>query len=237
MSSATTDLTEGRQQTGGQAGLGYIPTDEERKVFQECNHESFWYRSVPLSAISIVVTQALVSKGVLSASPRFGSIPKLAFAGFCGYLFGKMTYMKECQEKFKRLSNSPLGESLRQRQGLPPPNFKGAQSEMSDPDTLSFDPMFQPAGTPGQRGYNTEPVMQMGRSDDYSAPASVESRVDDDEPRRKAILYEDLRMKNRENYEVTLTHKSETLLKPSPEKEPTRPKKEMKNAYGDTWEE
>ena len=33
-------------------------------------------------------------------------------------------------------------------------------------------------------------------------------------------------MKNRENYEVTLTHKSETLLKPSPEKEPTRSKKE-----------
>lgn len=73
--------------------------------------------------------------------------------------------------------------------------------------------------------------------------ASVESRFDEDEPRRKAILYEDLRMKNRENYEVTLTHKSETLLKPSPEKGPTRPKKEselllqgcVQNLWG--WEQ
>lgn len=57
-----------------------------------------------------------------------------------------------------------------------------------------------------------------------SPPPSVE----DEEPRRKAILYEDLRLKNRENYEVTLTQKAETLLKTSPEKEPGRPKKDGK---------
>lgn len=39
-------------------------------------------------------------------------------AGFCGYLAGKMSYMKTCQEKFRRLENSPLGEALRQRTGL-----------------------------------------------------------------------------------------------------------------------
>lgn len=33
---------------------------------------------------------------------------------------GKMSYMKTCQEKFKRLDNSPLGEALRQRTGLSP---------------------------------------------------------------------------------------------------------------------
>lgn len=31
------------------------------------------------------------------------------------------------------------------------------------------------------------------------------------------VLYEDLRVKNRENYEVMLTQKAETLLKPSAE--------------------
>lgn len=50
--------------------------------------------------------------------------------------------------------------------------------------------------------------------------------MEEEEPRRKAILYEDLRLKNRENYEVTLTQKAETLLKASPDKEPARPKKE-----------
>lgn len=41
-------------------------------------------------------------------------------AGFCGYLAGKLSYMKTCQEKFKRLENSPLGEIIRQKSGLPP---------------------------------------------------------------------------------------------------------------------
>lgn len=27
-----------------QVGIEYIPTEEERRVFRECNQESFWYR-------------------------------------------------------------------------------------------------------------------------------------------------------------------------------------------------
>ncbi|XP_035515540.1 OCIA domain-containing protein 1-like [Morone saxatilis] len=240
MSSTTTGFTEDRQQTAARplVGTEYIPTEEEKRVFGECNTESFWYRSVPFSVAGMAVTQALVSRGTLSASPRFGSLPKVIFAGFCGYLVGKMSYMKTCQEKFKRLENSPLGDALRQRTGMPPQISKGAQSEMSDPDTQSFDTMFQSAEAPHQRTYSSESPVQMGKSNDFGAPdTTVESYVDDEEPRRKAILYEDLRLKNRENYEVTLTQKAETMLKASPEKEPNRSKKETKNAYGDTWDE
>lgn len=43
----------------------------------------------------------------------------ISVAGFFGYMAGKLSYMKTCQEKFKRLENSPLGEALRQRAGLP----------------------------------------------------------------------------------------------------------------------
>lgn len=243
MSSTTTGFTEERQHRGAQApvGIEYIPTEEEKRVFKDCNHESFWYRSVPFSLVSVAITQALVAKGILSASPRFGSLPKVVFAGFSGYLAGKMSYMKTCQEKFMRLENSPLGEALRQRTGGTPQLSKGPQSELSDPDTPSFDTMFQPAESPGQMptntrdygyGYNAESPMPMGRADDFSSP------VEEEEPRRKSILYEDLRLKNRENYEVTLTQKAETLLKTSPEKEPGRPKKDVKkNIYGDAWEE
>lgn len=235
MSSSSTGFEEARQPRGAQApvGMEYIPTEEERRVFKECNQESFWYRSVPFSVVSIAITQALVAKGTLSSSPRFGSLPKVVFAGFCGYLAGKMSYMKTCQEKFKKLENSPLGEALRQRTGLPPQSSNGAQSELSDPNTQSFQTMFQPAEPPSERGYNTEPRMQMGRADDFSAP--VESYGDEEEPRKKATLYEDLRLKNRENYEVTLTQKAETLLKPSAEE--SKRKTESKNIYGDTWEE
>jgi len=40
---------------------------------------------------------------------------------------------------------------------------------------------------------------------------------DEDVPKKKPVLYEELRSKNRENYEVTLTQKAETLLKPQRE--------------------
>uniref|UniRef100_A0A8C1SH76 OCIA domain-containing protein 1 n=1 Tax=Cyprinus carpio TaxID=7962 RepID=A0A8C1SH76_CYPCA len=114
---------------------------EERRVFRECNQESFWYRSLPISVISMGFTQLLISRGALMASGRFGSLPKAT-----------------CQEKFRSLENSPLGEALRQRQ--------------------------QP------------------------------TYIEEDE-QKKHMLYEELRRKNRENYEVT-TPKPETLLKPSP---------------------
>ncbi|XP_054460775.1 OCIA domain-containing protein 1-like isoform X2 [Anoplopoma fimbria] len=242
MSSSATGFTEERQHVGAQAPVGveYVPTEEEKRVFKECNNESFWYRSVPFSMVGVAITQALVAKGVLSASPRFGSLPKVAFAGFCGYLAGKMSYMKTCQEKFKSLENSPLGDALRQRTGLPPQAPKGPQSEMSDPDNPTFDTMFQHAEapkelTPNTRdngyGFNAESPVSMGKADDFAA-------LEDEEPRKRAIHYEDLRLKNRENYEVTLTQKAETLLKTSPEKEPGRPRKDVKkNVYGDSWEE
>lgn len=247
MSSTTTSFTEEQQRTTAQTPLNmdYIPTEEERMVLKECNKESFLYRSLPFSVISMAVTQALVARGALSASPRFGSLPKVAFAGFCGYLAGKLSYMKTCQEKFKRLDNSPLGEILRQRTGMPSQYSKGQQSELSDPDTQSFATMFQPAEAPINMsphnkdhgyGYHPEPPAQMGRAGDFNAPA--QSYVEEGEPRKKPILYEDLRLKNRENYEVTLTQKADTLLRPPTEREPERPKKEVKkNIYGDTWEE
>lgn len=54
--------------------------------------------------------------------------------------------------------------------------------------------------------------------------------MEGEEPRKKGILYEDLRLKNRENYEVTLTQKAEFMLKTSQDKEPRRPKKESELA-------
>ncbi|XP_077575982.1 OCIA domain-containing protein 1 [Stigmatopora nigra] len=244
MSPTTADFNEEPQRQGAQlspVGLDYIPTEEEKRVFRECNKESFWYRSVPFSVLSMAITQALVARGSLSASPRFGSLPKLAFAGFCGYIGGKMSYMKTCQEKFKRLDNSPLGQGLRQRTGLSLEPLQGAQSEMSDPNTPSYDGMFQPAEMPAsanarEYGFNPKPPVGRQRSDDFDA--QVQFYEKGDEPKRKSILYEDLRVKNRENYEVTLTQKADSLLKTAPEREPVRStKSEKKNIYGDAWDE
>uniref|UniRef100_A0A3B3ZV87 OCIA domain-containing protein 1 n=1 Tax=Periophthalmus magnuspinnatus TaxID=409849 RepID=A0A3B3ZV87_9GOBI len=226
--------TDERQRRGGAVGMDYIPTDEERKVFRECNQESFWYRSVPFSVVSMAITQALVARGSLSSSPRFGSLPKVVFAGFCGYLAGKMSYMKTCQEKFKRLENSPLGEALRQRSGLTSQYSKGPQSETgdADPSMTSSDAIFQ------SDSQSQIPAQNRDYGYGYMFQVKSTTYLDEEEPKRKPILYEDLRLKNRENYEVTLTQKAETLMKPAPQRDSERPKKEAKkNIYGDTWEE
>uniref|UniRef100_A0A3B5QTV2 OCIA domain-containing protein 1 n=1 Tax=Xiphophorus maculatus TaxID=8083 RepID=A0A3B5QTV2_XIPMA len=105
-------------------GVDYIPTEEEKRVLKECNRESFLYRSVPFSVVSIAFTQALVARGNLHPTVKSHSYPlrmlHLPVAGFCGYMAGKLSYMKTCQEKLKKLENSPLGEILRQRAGMPP---------------------------------------------------------------------------------------------------------------------
>jgi len=251
--SSTGHSEEPQRGTQGPMGAAYVPNEEEKRVFKECNEESFMYRSVPFSVVSMAVTQALIARGTLAASPRFGSLPKVAFASLCGYLAGKLSYMKVCQEKFRRLENSPLGEALRQRSALPLQRpVQGDQSlhsELSDPNAPSFEPMFQPPESSSQTShqrrdyeYSDETPPQQGRADDINPP--VQSYMDDEEPRKKVILYEDLRTKNRENYEVTLTQKAETLLnKSTPEREPYQPerfqpeKKVKKNAYGDAWDE
>ncbi|XP_008315297.1 OCIA domain-containing protein 1 [Cynoglossus semilaevis] len=245
MASNTSTYSDQQQQQlpGTQIPVDYVPNEEEKRVFRECSHESFWYRSVPFSVISMAITQALVTRGSVSVSPRFGPLPKLAFAGMFGYFAGKISYMKTCHEKFKSLENSPLGEALRKRAGSAQQYSQGHESEMSHPDKQSFDPMFQ-ATSPSQipsysrdfdQGYNPDPSTQMSR-DGISGQAK--SYLEEEEPQRKSILYENLRVKNRENYEVTLTQKAEATLKPSPEKERDRTKKEVKkNIYGDTWEE
>ncbi|XP_076026385.1 OCIA domain-containing protein 1-like [Genypterus blacodes] len=240
MTSDTADFPEKRQRRAQvPVDANYIPTDEERAVFAECSRESLWFRSVPFSMAAVGVTQALITKGILTRSPRFGSIPKLGFAGFCGFLAGQMSYVKTCREKFNRLENSPIAETFRMRKGLPPQTSQGSPSELSNQNTQS-ESMFQPAdhAQTSDYDYNAEQSMQMGRADDFSPPSSAQSYVEEEEPRKKAILYEDLRLKNRENYEVTLTQKAESGIKLSPEREPQRPKKEAKkNIYGDAWEE
>uniref|UniRef100_A0A8C1YI72 OCIA domain-containing protein 1 n=1 Tax=Cyprinus carpio TaxID=7962 RepID=A0A8C1YI72_CYPCA len=136
----------------GQRSGSHRNTEEERRVFRECNQESFWYRSLPISVISMALKNLLNSSvtmfvsGALMASGRFGSLPKAT-----------------CQEKFRSLENSPLGEALRQRQRHQPP----------------------------------------------------------EDEQKKHMLYEELRRKNRENYEVT-TPKPETLLKPSAKTNPAK---------------
>ncbi|XP_016149776.1 OCIA domain-containing protein 1-like isoform X1 [Sinocyclocheilus grahami] len=247
---------------GSFSNASYIPNEEERRVFRECNSESFWYRSLPFSAIATAATQVMVSRGIFTPSPRFGSLPKVAFAGMFGYITGKMSYMRVCEEKFRKLENSPLGEALRQgrlhhmpselnQSDFEDPNPSESQQSVSEsafqpstevssmPESDSSYTSDYPYSSPSQ-SYDPTPFSS-GFSD--SGPVNIRDDIspqaplypDEDVPKKKQVLYEELRSKNRENYEVTLTQKAETLMRP--QTVAPVPKKEVKkNKYGDSWE-
>ncbi|XP_065110541.1 OCIA domain-containing protein 1 isoform X1 [Paramisgurnus dabryanus] len=211
----------------GPMGVDYIPTEEERRVFRECNEESFWYRSLPISVISMGLTQFLISRGALTASGRFGSLPKVAFAGFCGYIGGKISYLKTCKEKFKSLENSPLGEALKRREQRRPPMLTHEHTELNDADKTGFRPTSQ---LDDQRTQS----FSYARDFKYDDPMTSASQSDTS-IQNKPVLYEDLRSKDKENYDITVTQKSDIQLNHTPDV--TSAKKGKKNIYGDTWEE
>ncbi|XP_060720676.1 OCIA domain-containing protein 1-like isoform X1 [Tachysurus vachellii] len=213
-------------------GAEYTPTDEERKVFKQCDTESFWYRSVPFSASTMALTHMLITHGKLTSSPRFGSLPKVLFAGMCGYFAGKLSYVKTCQNKFYNLENSPIGEALRQRhRHQRPPQLAGPQSELREDDKPQFE-VFQSESvseapySPPDYSHTTPSAQQH----DLHIHA-LRDEEDEQEVKSKPIFYEELRNKNRENYDITRTQKIDRdVLKKEGESL-------KKNKYGDMWEE
>uniref|UniRef100_A0A672LT05 OCIA domain-containing protein 1 n=1 Tax=Sinocyclocheilus grahami TaxID=75366 RepID=A0A672LT05_SINGR len=215
--------TMSRQSPADSERIDYIPTEEERRVFRECNQESFWYRSFPISVISMGFTQFLISRGGFIF--HYFSLPKTVYypAGVFGYLGGKMSYMKTCQEKFKSLESS----ALRQRQRHQPPH-----PELSDPNKADSEPAFQLDDQRNQSfSYSSDfTYMSSATHSDTQITGRLKClhlfALKTEDVQKKHILYEELRSKNREHYEVT-TPKPETLLKPS------RPKLKNPNVHGE----
>nr|XP_028704271.1 OCIA domain-containing protein 1 isoform X4 [Macaca mulatta] len=190
----------------------------------------------------MLITQGLISKGILSSHPKYGSIPKLIFACIMGYFAGKLSYVKTCQEKFKNLENSPLGEALRSGQGRrssPPGHYYQKSKYDSNVSGQSF--VTSSAADNIEMLPHYEPI-PFSSSMNESAPTGITDHIVqgpdpnlEESPKRKNITYEELRNKNRESYEVSLTQKTDPSVRPMHERVP---KKEVKvNKYGDTWDE
>lgn len=182
--------------TGAQAERrpGPMPalTDEERQVMRECERDSFYQRALPLAAGCMVGTQGLVSSGYWNAHPRFGAIPKMIITGGIGYFIGKILYLPKCQQKIlEKLPDSNLANAIRKSKGIPQPNssFHGAED-----------------------GAEESSKAESKLSDNYSALEGLDDRnrpsmdrevkVESEENKeKKVITYDDLRRKNRQEYE------------------------------------
>ncbi|XP_026500643.1 OCIA domain-containing protein 1-like [Vanessa tameamea] len=93
----------------------YEFTQEEIKALEECDKESFYQRCLPFSSVFAAITYAGVKNGILRRNPHFGAAPKVMFAAFIGYSFGRLSYISECDLKLRHLpADSNLGKIMRQ---------------------------------------------------------------------------------------------------------------------------
>ncbi|XP_041861131.1 OCIA domain-containing protein 2 [Melanotaenia boesemani] len=81
----------------------HVHREDVKRVWKECQEESFWYRALPLSLGSMAATGGLIYNGIWKSSKRFGPFPKLAVAGILGFAVGKASYVGTCRSKFQEL--------------------------------------------------------------------------------------------------------------------------------------
>ncbi|CAF2553227.1 unnamed protein product [Rotaria sp. Silwood2] len=158
-------------------GTQFRLTKEESALMDECRKTSFWYRSVPLMAVTTaVMTYRRLNNPVI---PKFYGF-KLTGAIFGAYLLGKVSYVPECRKMIlERLPNSNLAHSFDSKP------YDMISDMAQPPEIVSKSATTNIFGT-----YNTE---EENQQDDIMSPSDA---TDKNTPRRY-VTYDELRQKNR----------------------------------------
>ncbi|XP_050055767.1 OCIA domain-containing protein 1 [Aphis gossypii] len=197
-----------QQQKPSPDSLFYQFSPEETRVMKECNTESFFQRSLPLSLITGAVSYAAVNAGYLKRSLKWGPWPKVAFGSLFGYLIGKYSYQTKCAEKLMQLPNSELGRVLRERSGKASGElFQGSASLTNvtpgnDTPTLMTDYKAN-IDIDVHKPMNSLDTDYRPNYDGLSLRKENESSLSNVTP----TSYEDLRIRNRQEYDRTQPNK------------------------------
>lgn len=105
----------------------YQPSDEEQRVLERCQSESFWWRCVPLMVVFVALVEVQVRRGAWWPHPRRGTLYKNLLALAAGYIIGKMSYSRQCNRYICRLKDSQLAEIVREGGGC-----KGVEGRVGD---------------------------------------------------------------------------------------------------------
>lgn len=85
-------------------------TRDETRILEECDRESLIYRSLPLSILSVYVTQYAMTKNLISIKAKWF---KLGLGLFTGYLIGKISYASACRKKIlSQIPDSSLAQLI-----------------------------------------------------------------------------------------------------------------------------
>jgi len=119
------------------------------EILNECQNESLTQRCAPMAAIAAGLTHFAVKSGRLNPHPRFGSLLKVTGGALVGFVFGKISYMPICREKFRADPHSAVGQKIREKEG----GFV-AEPPVAAPDS-AYAPRIAPedAGAPPAPSY------------------------------------------------------------------------------------
>ncbi|CAG0924759.1 unnamed protein product [Notodromas monacha] len=220
-------------------------SQDELRVLQRCNVESFWYRSFPFAIGLSVLAHLGIQKGYWQGSPRFGSTPKVLLATLVGYIAGKFSYRDKCAEMIMELPNSRLAETLRRNQqnaGRPPiPNEELSVPVYSEPTSEQIASRRARDGSVRDLDDYRKPDLDLSSFQERPPEASMMKEEENQSKDVQGLSYDELRRRNRSEFE---TKKYEQMkrdvtgpLASSAAPDPEKPKKgRTTNAYGDEWE-
>nr|CAD7431004.1 unnamed protein product [Timema monikensis] len=226
----------------------YKYTTEELRVLRQCNKESFYQRSLPFAAVLGIGAYLGVQAGYFKGHKKYGPTWKVMGGAAIGYFLGKLSYQSKCAEKLMHLPNSPIGELLRRRK-------RGGQQETLEPGFSTGAALPSISGAETYSDIGPQHDLDSGRPymaglDDSGRPTAdtiLLAEEDLPSPQSHSTTYEELRRKNREEYEqkktkqfrgVTGQEDLPTVIRPrsqGTDAAPT-PGGREKNQYGDVWD-
>jgi hypothetical protein len=190
--------------------MGFQFSPEELAALRECDMEALVQRSFPIGTAFGVGTWMAAERGFISKTGRFGAGAKIFSAVIIGYFVGKLSYQSKCAEKIMRLPNSQLAEALRRRKkgeffenfsregGLSLAPFSSSTDVYTDENLKSSQPQ-------NSLDLDLDRPANFGLDDTYRPSIDSPERNFNDnlplEPPKSSVTYEELRRKNREDYE------------------------------------
>ncbi|XP_055320092.1 OCIA domain-containing protein 1 [Sitodiplosis mosellana] len=188
--------------------LNYRFSAEELRVIAECERESFYSRSLPFSIGLGTAAFLGVKNGYLKPNMRFGPWPKVIALGFFGYIAGRISYMKKCQEKMMAIPNSRFAEMLRRRKGgsnwdLGPQDAGVATALSLAPFQSATDSYSDEYGQPNSLNLDTSRPNYSGLDDLYHPTMEGKNDLNEElaiPTRKNTVTYDELRQKNRDEY-------------------------------------
>ncbi|KAG8201589.1 hypothetical protein JTE90_011255 [Oedothorax gibbosus] len=184
-------------------------TPEEIRILRECNKESFYYRCLPLAVAGIASAFLGVRNGYLTGHPRWGPAGKMTGGAILGWFVGKFSYRSQCEEKFLKLENSAIGDAVRKKRGISRETFADESfSQFPEEEGTYKGDSYKPIrsdfnSSTASLNLDMDKNIQSVGLDDRNRPSTDNENANfgKDEPIQKITSYEDLRRRNREEYE------------------------------------